>query len=642
MNLLDIDVQDSIQDIVDAYTKVYGVEHRDVIEKRMNRICYVMYNDVDGMSSYLYFLKNAKQRELAIKFLDQIGIDVSKQQERSYAEDLDEETFTLISNYIGGYWGIEPRFRQNPMRIKAWGSLKEDVNPEYVEEQKIEFINFIRGEDATPITKETFQAFCETDEYKEILSRIEECLQVHGQMSDEYDAYLQEIAPYQQYVDDETKRREDLETSRRNILYEQIAFDVPPHMRNLLPDEIKTFIDEKSKALFSAGLGVKSYIEYFSQEDEHKLSDPSISDYDKDMIYWYRRMYFQNLGVEINKKPWDFETDKEFYEYCIGQEHIKKLMPSVGLAKEITQLRTKEYEQFQKDFIYGSQDFIENVRRFGGTPSNIEAIYTLQKDKKICITDGSDDQGFMPILFYTVKSGDGGKLDYIFLHEAGHAIEAEDVLGMGYRSGFDYAVGDISANPYNSQERKYERLNETITDIFAIEARQVLHEQDTYIFEPRELIDKNVNDYNTHSIVKDLLTTFLDRYREPVVRARLFGDMQGLYSIIGEKNFEELNDVVNRVDSLKGLVPKLRDNQNEEPVVIEYHKQLARLEQIYANMENYQSRQVSADALLESAVSATEGTTRTGQINDGVNNLTHTLQKDIGQEQDNLEDARNQ
>lgn len=593
MNILDIDIQGSIPDIVDAYTKVYGTEYRDVIEKRINRIIFVMYNNSDGINSYCSFLKGCKRKELSIKFLEKIGIDVSKYKEKSYAEPLDDDVLDLIEEYIGGPIGIIPELKTFPEGIKAWRALEEDIDVEKVEEKKIKFVNFLRGQNSIPITKETFPAFCETYEHKQLLEKINEYLQVFDEIAKEYEEYLQEIAPYQNYVDDENKRSADMQTKRINTLYEQIE--------GILPDDLKAFLDEKysnteekGKAVFGTVLGVKSYAEYFSQEDEEKLSDSSISESEKSWIYYYRVRYFQQMGIDLEKNVWDFKTKKESYDYYIHKESIKKLILPAKLASQITAQRTKEYEEFQREFIYSSQDFIENAKMFADNPSNKEWIYAIIRNKRVCITSGSDNQGFMPILFYTVRSTDGGKLDYIILHEICHSIEAKDYLsGKGYRSGFEFIdnSGNI-CNPYNSKCRKYERINETITDILAIESRQVLHEQGIYIIEPKELIDKDVNDSNTSSIVKKMLTTFFDKYREPIVRARILGDMKELYDIIGEENFEELNDVVNKVDSLEGLLHKLKNNQDEDPVAVEYYKQLERLKQIYANMEMHQSKKL--------------------------------------------------
>lgn len=66
MNLLDIDVHDNIPDIINAFTKVFGIEYNDIIKKRLNKAKFVMYNNLNGMDSYLDFLKECKQKELAM------------------------------------------------------------------------------------------------------------------------------------------------------------------------------------------------------------------------------------------------------------------------------------------------------------------------------------------------------------------------------------------------------------------------------------------------------------------------------------------------------------------------------------------------------------------------------------------------
>ncbi|MCL2859398.1 MAG: hypothetical protein FWF46_02270 [Oscillospiraceae bacterium] len=658
MNLLNIDVQDNIQDIINAFTEVYGKKYRDVIETRMSKIYYIMYNDVDGISGYINSLKNCKQKELGIKFLQQIGIDVSKYEGISFVEDLDKDTNTLLQEYMDGYkWGINPEFKHDPIGIKAWNPPEEgeEPNQKKIEENRIKFINFLRGQNAAPITKETYQAFCETDEYKNILGRIEGYLQIHNQLLEEYASYMQEIAPYQQYVDYETKRKDDLHEQQRLILYEQVSIDMPPLTRNYLPDSLKKFLDskgtsieEKCKLFIGDDIGMKLYVEWFSQEDEDKLNDPSVSQEDKDNIYSYRSRYFTQMGI-TDKHFWNFGSKKDWYNHFLQQDGVAEVIPTTELVRKITQLRIERYEKCQEKFIYGSQDFSRIMSKgMPDTPSNRQAIYERKKNKLVSITAGFNNKGFFSILFYTVKSTDCGNLDYTFLHEICHCIEAEYSPEIGFRSGFELIKSDVSAsNPYNIKKRKYERSNENIADILAIETRQILHNQGIYIFEPREIVRTDISDtdtiiWNTSCITRDMLATFMTRYREPIIEARLFGDMKAFYDIVGTENFEELNDVINRVDYMctnEGLGRKLKNNQSEDPLVVEYNQQLARLEQIYADMEAHQTRDASED-VLKSAVSATEEITRTGQINDGVSNLTHTIQKGAEQTQEDLKDAR--
>lgn len=195
-------------------------------------------------------------------------------------------------------------------------------------------------------------------------------------------------------------------------------------------------------------------------------------------------------------------------------------------------------------------------------------------------------------------------------------------------------------NPYNSKYRKYERMSETIDDIFAIQAREFLHKQGIYILEPKEHIIANVEDYNTHSIVKGLLSTFVERYRAHIVRARILGDIQGLYDIVGEENFEELNDVVNKVDSLQGLAYKLKEGMKEDPIVQEYYKQIERLERIYANMQEHQLKVNQEDQLVSRAIGVTEESTTWGQLKEGTDifeNLVNPQDKDNPECQENPE-----
>lgn len=401
-----------------------------------------------------------------------------------------------------------------------------------------------------------------------------------------------ELKAYQKYVDDETKRSNDMQAERISQMY--------PKLEELIPQEIKLFlderyssVDEKSKSLLGDELNIKSYAEYFSQEDEEKLNAPETSNLDKEMIFWYRCKYFKQLGIILDRS---FETQEETYEYYMQQENIKKLAIPPELATEITNQKLAEYEKFQKDFVYNSKDFIENIKSFYDIPNNREAIFNRIINNIRCMTNGKDDKGFLRIIFFSVFCCDGGKLDYILLHEICHSIDSRPDDVTDYTCGFD---SESQLNPYNNKKRKYEKLNEIITDIFAIEARKHLQDKGIYFLEPKQLVVEDVKDCNTSSIVKNLLTEFLDKYRSTIIRARLIGNINELFDIIGEENFEELNDVVNKVDSLSGLAYKLENNQIEDPVVIEYYKQLDRLKQIYFNMEMHQEKRFSADNLYK-------------------------------------------
>ena len=144
-------------------------------------------------------------------------------------------------------------------------------------------------------------------------------------------------------------------------------------------------------------------------------------------------------------------------------------------------------------------------------------------------------------------------------------------------------------NKYNNKYRKYERLNENITDKFAIEAREKLHSKGIYIIEDKKHIISDIYEDNTNGITKLMLTPFINKYRENIIKVMLEGDIEQLYKIVGKENFEQLNDVINKVDYLvsKGLRSGLKDTN---PLVQEYYKEAEKLEKIYINMEKYKTK----------------------------------------------------
>lgn len=391
-DILNFDIKDSIPHIIDAYAEVYGIEHKDLIKQRMQRNIYVIYNDVDGIENYVWFLKDCKQKELAIKFLNKIGIDTSKFKQESYAEDLNENISKVIEVFIGNYRNIEPMHSMFATSgINAWTAIDEETKLENVE-QKVKFLNLLRGKNAEPITKETYEDFCNTNEYNKILQKIEKYKKVYEQTIEEYEEYEKTLEPYKKYVQEEKSRNADIQTKKRPILYRQIENILPDNVRNFLNNKYSS-IEEKSKALLGkdfeilegVNIGEKSYLEFFSQQDEDKLNDISIDENYKRDIYYCRTKYFEEMGITTDKQISDFNDFKEFYEYLVQQEDVKKLIVPPKVADEITKLRTKAYEETQKEFIYTSKDFIENAKQFDNDEDSKEYIYENYREKKYVI-----------------------------------------------------------------------------------------------------------------------------------------------------------------------------------------------------------------------------------------------------------------
>ena len=98
----------------------------------------------------------------------------------------------------------------------------------------------------------------------------------------------------------------------------------------------------------------------------------------------------------------------------------------------------------------------------------------------------------------------------------------------------------------------------------------------------------DVSNHNTALITKNLLKPLLLKFRQQVVSAKVKADCNELIRYIGKDNFEELVDVVNKVDYLfrNGVVPRI-DTSPDDEMVKEYFKQVKRAKRIYSNIDYY-------------------------------------------------------
>lgn len=295
------------------------------------------------------------------------------------------------------------------------------------------------------------------------------------------------------------------------------------------------------------------------------------------MIYYCRLKFFQSLGIDLD--PW---VEKQRYHQVIKRKTIKSLIPNFNFIIAFTMLREMKYKEAIREFIFSSDTFINNAKKFQDNENNQEAIYSRIKDNSVCITGGDDGKNFTPILFYTAGIETGGKLDYLFLHELVHAIESKAIDERNYTTGFDLN-GNSKRNPYNLIKREYERMNEVFTDLIAIETRKILHQSGIYFADDPLHTIYDVEDYNTHHLLKEMVKPLFQEFRSQILRARLLGKIDEIFACIGEENYERLNDLVNKVDFLlgQGLYSKLVKHEDDHPLVIEYNYQLKRLEQIY-------------------------------------------------------------
>lgn len=136
MNLLDIDFQSIRAPIIDAFTFVYGEEYRDIISKKINHTYFISYYDVDGIDSYIHYLKRCKVKDLSLRFLDMIGVS-SSYDRSNYSHCFDDDTIRVLDSTISSTFAFtEYQNRWSPLCAFDEYSTKSSCNTSTLEKNK--------------------------------------------------------------------------------------------------------------------------------------------------------------------------------------------------------------------------------------------------------------------------------------------------------------------------------------------------------------------------------------------------------------------------------------------------------------------------------------------------------------------------
>lgn len=586
---LSIDFKRLLPFVVDAFTKVYGEEYQDIIFQRINNALIIPYYNIIGLNDYILCIKRCKRREYAIEFLDKIGVDVEKYKKNNYMQRLDDEVENLLEYYIGGsYFGFcEYTDSSSPLKAFKSSNVRDS---EKLLENKIKIINFLLDDAHEQITEKIFDLFVETEEYHRILEKIDKLNIVYEQLLLEYRKWEQQLHPYEQFVESETKRKEEIIERKKESLFLDIYLKLPTVIINAISDKT---LEEKMNIIFGyLDISFVTTIESFSSEKMKKLESKGVSLTDKSFIICLQAKFLMRLGLDVMNKFLSYrfclnEEDIDNYLTFLNQPNIKQYIPSDDLINYITSARESKYEEALREYFMTREDFINAKEIFSiNDESGLNFIYEIIKKKMTCVTVGGaikDDNEFISVMYYAIINGSAGSLSYSFMHECGHIIDQVSPNGTGFED-----FRKIDNNPYDNSFRKYEKFNEAINDIFTIEAVELLQKQGIYLIEPLEFTLSDVSNHNTALITKNLLKPLLLKFRQQVIRAKVKADHNELIKYIGKDNFEELVDVVNKVDYLSrnGVVPKI-DTSPDDEMVKEYFEQVKRVKRIYSNIDYY-------------------------------------------------------
>ncbi len=588
MDNISIDLKKVLPFVIEAFTFVYGEKYRDIISDKINNAIIIQHYNIESLKEYILYIEECQKREYAVKFLEKIGVNVEKYKKANYTEELDSEVENLLEYYIdSSYFGFSDKTDYYvPLQAFKQGN---NENPKKLLQNKIKIINYLLDDEHELVTEKNFDLFTKTEEYQQILKKIDELNLVYEPLLSEYRKREEKLKPYKDYLDSETGRKSKILEKNKQLLFEDIYQKLPMSMKAALSS--KSLEEKITTILGSTDIGSASIIELFNSNRMKKLKSENVDVLTKSVIVSRQLNYLKSIcGYIVSGKEIKFGTEENINKYLtfLEQEDVKQYIPSDDLIHFVTSTREKKYEEALREYYTTREDFL-NFKEQGFNEDSLEYIYENMKGESVFVFGRgatTDDNKFVSIMFYTIRNDDGGSLCFTFMHECGHIIDQNE-NGIAFESCMDFSDSSMK-NPYDSTCRRYEKFNETLNDIFTIEAIEFLHSQGIYLIEPQKFTLEDVSNYNTALITKNLLQPLLLKFRSQVISAKINADQNELTRYIGQDNFEELVDVVNKVDYLSrnGVINKIETSPEDE-LVKEYFKQVNRAEKIYHNIDDY-------------------------------------------------------
>ena len=220
MNPYTLDFSENKNDILDALIEVYGDDYSKLITERFNLIYFTPYVNYEGINSYYRFLIGCKSRELSLKMLRVVGVNVDKYNVSNFADEFNEELKNICEKLVGGSYSFEPLFSDTPYGFRAFISkYNTGYSDDYIIEQKILFINELKNDDFGIVTCDNYEEFTKTDEYKRIEAIAIYYSGVYDSLLDTMNKYIETIKEYNDFYKKELERKRVLFEKKRIELF---------------------------------------------------------------------------------------------------------------------------------------------------------------------------------------------------------------------------------------------------------------------------------------------------------------------------------------------------------------------------------------------------------------------------------------
>lgn len=602
LNKLNADrtLQENISKYIDVFVDFYGEDKRDEIERKFNNATFIGYLSPERQQVELTKLIKEKSKELESKVLEynetsleskdlfdtydyslkiyqpinnyQNFIELYKLGKEGRKEKYIEDTYNDIKKYLNELTKEEylkiietkvlPEKYQN---IPYWlkNNIQYTTNLQNVEENYEKSFNKASSLIRKIIPRCTLDNF---DINNEEIEKLDKVIEKYKETLKEYENFEKENIEYF----NEMQVNKDLEMSLREKYYKEflkenidlIKEDDRKGVIEYLNDSKKSYLMNYSVSrLLGSSIQSESILESFYEEQEDILNNEETSTFIKNNIIENRIKYFNNIGINLGNN----------YNLYLENEDVKSNWPTKERLEKFRETKNKLINNFMKEYYLNTvshkrlRQVVDSKNLLNKDDGLDQTMYNSSLGKTCVATNLKEIDGKLkaaPLVMISFGGFDGA-LDHDIIHELNHLYELslESVINNKavYLCGWDICEDDIvgEVNDYiditkEEPKRSYELFNEIINEVIAQEIEEKMHEKGIHILDSsrNSKVKGNTSYEASFFIIKD----FYKEFRDEIIKSRSNGNIKEILDVVGEKNFNDLNDLFDiYFENLSGL-----------------------------------------------------------------------------------------
>lgn len=638
LNKLNADrtLQENISKYIDVFVDFYGEDKRDEIERKFNNATFVGYLSPERQQVELTKLIKEKSKELESKVLEynetsleskdlfdtydyslkisqpinnyQNFIELYKLGKEGRKEKYIEDTYNDTKKYLNELTKEEylkiietkvlPEKYQN---IPYWlkNNIQYTTNLQNIEENYEKSFNKASSLIRKIIPRCTLDNF---DINNEEIEKLDKVIEKYKETLKEYENFEKENIEYF----NEMQVNKDLEISLREKYYKEflkenidlIKEDDRQGVIEYLNDSKKSYLMNYSvRRLLGSSIQSESILESFYEEQEDILNNEETSTFIKNNIIENRIKYFNNIGINLGNN----------YNLYLENEDVKSNWPTKERLEKFRATKNKLINNFMKEYYLNTvshkrlRQVVDSKNLLNKDDGLDQTMYNSSLGKTCVATNLKKIDGKLeaaPLVMISFGGFDGA-LDHDIIHELNHLYELslESVINNKavYLCGWDICEDDIvgEVNDYiditkEEPKRSYELFNEIINEVIAQEIEEKMHEKGIHILDSsrNSKVKGNTSYEASFFIIKD----FYKEFRDEIIKSRCNGNIKEILDVVGEKNFNDLNDLFDiYFENLSGLkkMQLLDDIKNNRTtnLTIKYYEIVDKSKEIMERMK---------------------------------------------------------